>query len=281
MLNHLKCTIDSSGTPFKILNTIKNYAFPPESKGFTSFVMGAENNNPNIVYRKSIIIRRGKKGKKRLETTVLRSPIFRTPKFIEKLANGEFSTTDNLIDIKIYNNLYEDILRYNNQLYEINLNLIGWFLSKGLFIVELDKIIYPVDHEIINKIGDNKIEQKNRRKFWKNTIFKRFIQNIENYFINDAIADIDAEFINPENRIKLLNYIRKAETCLIVPYLEYQRRIDSILINALSYLEAWVEKDKKVLDFIKERKTNVKRNKKNTKLNLQKRLEKIVEGRIV
>lgn len=282
MISDSKCmtqSVQSTGDFFLVTNKIKDTIFPPGTAGFMSFVAGAGNKNPNVAYHKIITVRRGKKGKERLNINTIKTLIFNLPEISlseEELKNQEYK---NIIDIDLTtNNINKEITTLSE--YKNNLQFLGWLLSRSLLVKELNSVVYDGNNKIIqhteasHKYMNNKINILNNHKKSRLT---EFISNIVECFNNGDLDYINDRFTNKATKFMLINELRTAETQLIIPRLEYQNRVCSVLLNALKSIETKVNEDN--LKLIKNTIKSITNKQKFIDKTILLRLEKIVSLR--
>jgi len=107
------------GTKFIVADYTANKAFPPGSLGFISNYGGQFRTFPNTILAEAIIIRRGKKGKDRLERATFATPVFDTgPRVTESKYRGyNFVYTESTGDV------------YKSVLDMPELDFLGWSLA--------------------------------------------------------------------------------------------------------------------------------------------------------
>jgi hypothetical protein len=76
MLRSKTSCIFTAGTGIRVTNNTKDNILSTGTKGYMSFVLGPDQDFPNVVHGEVVVIRRGKGGKERLEVTALSTPIF-------------------------------------------------------------------------------------------------------------------------------------------------------------------------------------------------------------
>jgi hypothetical protein len=231
----LEPTISTSGTAFRISNGIKkDVTFSPDTKGFLSYIIGPDYNNPNIVFHKVVTIRRGKRGKERLNVNILLSPIFNLPgvraewlipadverKFLVDIVTLKGVTT-NIISPKITNNL----------------SFIGKILSRALLTVALDKVLYSSNDKIMQTIG--LLDHKTMNVWPKNKTsqINTFVKEAESLFNENNQDIIYDNYCNEEARAALLKELNDIDVCLAVPRLEYQRKVLNVMLEALDFIK--------------------------------------------
>lgn len=254
----LKCSVQACGLPFIVTDTLKDTTFQPGTQGVLSYVMGPDYNNPNIVFQQVVTTRRGKTGKARMNINMILSPMFEVPgvEFEEM-----FPKTDDrkhFIEIDVDNQLSAPVMGVDDP---VDNNFLSWLFARCLFVRELDKAVYPPDHQIMKtlEMGGGKSVY-----IWpkdKLDVLKQFTGNIERWY-NDGATDSIAEvYSNNTVKPQMLNQLRAIESALIIPRLEYQRKVNGIMIEALNYISKHINnKAKKV-----ENRTEINRSLKKTR----------------
>ena len=72
----LTSQIFSTGTKFVVTDDTKDSTFGPGTTGFISYIKGYDQDYSNVVYLNTVIVKRGKGGKKRIDNSDLTTPIF-------------------------------------------------------------------------------------------------------------------------------------------------------------------------------------------------------------
>jgi hypothetical protein len=76
----LNSQIFPAGTKFVVTDETTDSTYGPGTTGFVSFVRGFDQDYPNVAFLEVSVIRRGKKGKDRLEFAQISTPIFKADK---------------------------------------------------------------------------------------------------------------------------------------------------------------------------------------------------------
>ncbi len=245
----LECSIQACGLPFTVTNTLKDTTFQPETQGFLSYVMGPDYNNPNIVFQQVVTTRRGKTGKSRLNANMILSPIFKVPGIDFTTMFPKTEDRKHFVEINIDNYTTQQIIGDNKP---IDNKYLAWLFSKCLFIRELDKAIYPAEHQIMSTLQMNNNEKQVH--VWpkdKLNKLKNFLGNIERMFNDEEFESIGQMFSNDVDKMVMLTQIRSIEAALLIPHVEYQRKIISVMRDALDYISKFIhDENNKVADVI-------------------------------
>jgi len=238
--NLLTCSLHAPGTPFTVKETIKDNTFIPGTYGFISLLSGPDYTLHNIGFLKVIILRKGKKGKARINTNNILTPLFQLPedKYPEKLIPTE-EELKYLVGIETEENRVINMCDKNTSDDEF----LGWLLARTLFAYELSKVTYPSDNKIMRVLG---INGGQRMVAWcnKGALLEKFRKEIENPFNDGEMDRMYGKYCTQEAKFELLTQLRKVEARLIIPRLEYQRRVNEVLMGALKMMEVTIQEEK-------------------------------------
>lgn len=231
----LECNVQRCGTPFKVTDDFKDTTFGPGSMGLLSYMMGPDNNNPNVVFQQVVTTRRGKGGKPRINKSVILCPIFKVPGIPHELLYPKAGDTKYFVNIDASVGVTDLILNENEAISD---EYMSWLLTRAMLTQELDKVVYPPDHRIMASAG---LQGGGRGSgIWpkdKLDVLKKFAQNVERWH-SDGMTDVIAEeFGSFETRLSMLQQLKKVEASLIIPRLEYHRRILKTLRDALNHIQ--------------------------------------------
>ena len=253
-------TITNPGCGFTLGAKIKNKTFPPDSEGFISYILGPDYNNPNIVFHKVVTTRRGKKGKIRIDTDILLSPIFTVP----GVDMNDIISSDKIDERNFTDLLITPVVTYNmqNQKSMKNLTFIANILSKGLFIKELDKASFKPNTKIMQDIG---IHNKKQVSVWpknKNSLLRKLVEEASQLFNMGETETLVNLFCSNKAKNEIVAELRLLESYLVIPKFEYQRKVYEVLVKALTYIHDNISKKsdktlknrKEILDMIKDSK---------------------------
>lgn len=87
---HLDSHLFATGTKVKVTSKIRSNNYPPNSLIFVSTAFGNFRENPNITILNGTIIRKGKRGKNRLENATLTIPVFDIEREAKNLKRAEY-----------------------------------------------------------------------------------------------------------------------------------------------------------------------------------------------
>lgn len=258
----LETNICNCGTSFKVDEVIKDKTFQPGSKGFLSYIMGPDCNCPNVVFYKVVTIRRGKGGKQRLNENMILVPIFNLPG-----VPLEFTIPSNVerkyfvnIDVNPTDTVDEAALKFTSS--KDRLHFLGQLLARASFAKELDRVVFPNEHQVTQAIGTNGDTRNGNPKIWptgKTAILKSFQDSVENLFSYEDYAVIEDKFWNAEKRGTLRSQLHRVEVALTIPKLEYQRKVGETMKEALVYIDKKLKtKEAKDFENIGELKASVK-----------------------
>ncbi len=239
--NLLTCGLPAPGTPFTVKETLKDNTFIPGTCGFISLLSGPDYTLHNIGFLKVITLRKGKKGKARLNSNSILTPLFQLPddKYPEKLVPAK-EDLKYLVGIETEEGRIADICNKNIPHDEF----LGWLLSRTLFAYELSKVTYPSSNEIMKQLG---INSGRRMNSWceKGELLERFRKEVEPLFNEnkETKAIVYDRYCSPNAKLILLTQLRKIESRLVIPRLEYQRRVNEVFIAALKAMESTVKEE--------------------------------------
>ncbi len=238
----LECNIQPAGCPFMVTDELKDSLLPPKTTGFISYVMGPDHNHPNIVFQQVVTTRRGKGGKHRINNNTLLCPIFKVTGIDSNIMFPEKEERKHFVNLDTVPSQTVSIIGKNDP---IDNNFLAWLLARSLLVKELDQAVYNSDHRIM-KIASLNSGQRQVRvwpKDNKNTL-KVFVNHIEGYRNNDEIDIIHESFCLPEIKDNLLKDIKAKELLLLIPKMEYQQKVSKVLLDALSWVESFISKNK-------------------------------------
>lgn len=280
----LECSIQPAGCPFTITDELKDSLLPPKTTGFISYVMGPDHNHPNIVFQQVVVTRRGKSGKPRINNNTLLCPIFKVAGIDSSVMFSKKEERKHFVNLDTVPSQTVSIIGENTP---IDNNFLAWLLARSLLVKELDQAIYRSDNRIMQVAGLNNGQRQ--VKVWprdNKNVLRLFVDHIEGYRNNDELDIIRDSFCLPEIKDNLLKDIKAKELLLLIPRMEYQQKVAKVLLDALDWVEAFVEKSKDVdkvkikAAIIEERKSITQKNKVFNNI-VTSRLEAISATRIV
>jgi hypothetical protein len=241
--NKLFSTIKNPGQEFIIGEEIKDTMYLPNSMLMSSFILGVDEENPNIGFHQVVMFRRGKSGKPSLKVGTLLSPIYHIEgiPFDELYPGTEdrkyFVMLENPIDstldiTKIEQSEPEDL--------EAFIVLYAWLLSKAKFLKALDSKSHQAENETASILGGDIV---NRPKvIGKFQLIKNVISIMEESVNHERPADTWSRFISDGKLNDVLLELRAAEHMLAVPSNYYTRSIYNLMGSSLTYLKNKVNK---------------------------------------
>lgn len=211
MDKHLSSNILSTGSKFTVTNRIPDGVFGNGTTGIVSHVKGVDTEYTNIVYLQTVILKRGKQGKSRLDIELISIPIF---------------SFDNMNSFTIMPNEkrkhYVDTELCPFSLYNVyemsDLDYLGWALSWARYLNQLSRYtkpfnIWPTKHKnIMNKM-------LNASDYWK----------------EDSIY-LSEEYGSADKREEFIKQMRIMELTLTACSLSYMLKIAKIEVEAIRYL---------------------------------------------
>ena len=233
-----------NGKPFKISSLIKDPVFMPGTKGFISLIQGPDYKNPNIVFLKAVVIRRGVSGKNRIDSNMLLCPIFKSK--LIKNKNLMFPKKNDEVEYKYLVDLNESRIKCIGSVVDKNymphIDFMGWLLSKTLLLKALDSVVY----ESINKtLG---IYEKKVNKMWKpkeESLLSEFTHILRNQLFDGNFESLINSFCTKTKRVNLVSELYDMEVKLAVPMIEYTKRVASVMSGAHRYMTKEIANDKK------------------------------------
>ena len=199
------------GTFFQITDYIRNSVYLPGSFGVVSSVSP----RTNTVWRMaSVIIRRGKKGTKRLERLVLNIPIFKSE--CKEVKNVYMGYSNKIVHAEIISNSPQSIISVDDMEFLAWANAYTWYLQHISTII-IGGAWYGMDEPIIDSA------------FNANLVFNPNHPS-DSYYTFDE-------------RIRLLNAVRKEEIKLVKQAYQYKSAIYRALINCFSACDVFYSCD--------------------------------------
>lgn len=238
----LETTICDPGTYFTISDAIKDGTFIPGSAGFMSMILGPECTCPNVMFYKTIIIRKGKRGKDRFEQAMLLAPIFKLPGVSHDFLIPENDGRKYLVDMQIRReplslesefNVNNGALNFVEEDLGIN-GFVGCLKAKTLFLKELDNITKAATHPLAEKIGNSGVMQR----VWpeKNNPLYNFDRRIDSMYSENNLPQVRDEFCVSPNKGYLIKEISRIEAMLMLPRVEHLNKVEQVAEEALKYI---------------------------------------------
>lgn len=201
----LNSQIFNTGTKFIVTEDTKDNTFGPGTIGFISYVKGHDQDYTNVVYLNTVIIKRGKTGKRRISNSEISTPVF------------DFKD-DNLSKVmpeekRRYYVHIEPVSSYECSVQSMSdIDFLGWSYAMVKYMQKLSTrakhiMVWPTDP----------------------AHFLNQILNIsENY-----METMDSSLTNPEFRDKFIKKIRMMESTLVRSALLYMCRVSEIENRAI------------------------------------------------
>ncbi len=232
MSDFIKHTINAAGSLFIARDSIKDSTFPPGTKGCNSFIMGPDSANPNIVFHKVITTRRGMKGKPRLEFDVILSQIFDVPA-LEEFYNDEETDRKGFVSIDTTSELNNTLIQRTR---DDDVTFIASILSRGIFAKELDNKTYSHENMVMQKVGLYDYKEMN---VWpkKDTLLNKLVSSTLSWFGHGDFEHVRGLFCTKEGKKAVLAELIDVETRLMIPRLVYQRKINTVLQDAIKEVQ--------------------------------------------
>lgn len=140
------------GAKFVATKDTKDNNYPPGTKGFVSYVQGRDLDFPNTLIFHAIVVRRGKNGMKRTDTTMLSAPIINMAEEGYKVLEGYLEPPNSRPGfIRIELAPSKDLIKCSS------LDFIGWASANAMFYSKLlsqspNPVKHPFNTGILNKI---------------------------------------------------------------------------------------------------------------------------------
>lgn len=204
----LNSQIFSPGTKFIVTENTKDNTFGPGTTGFISYVKGHDQDYSNVVYLQTVILKRGKNGKKRLDNSELSTPVFD----IED---------ENLVKVmpeekrRYYVHIEPVIYCEKDVLNMTDMDFIGWSHCQSMYVNKLSR-----RSSLMNSWPEDGNHYLNK------------ILNINEFFTEDIIN----EYSGNEFRQKFTKIIRILEATLVKSALIYLVKTSEIEKRAISEL---------------------------------------------
>lgn len=212
-MKHLSSNILSTGSKFIVTNKISDGTFGAGTTGIVSYVKGVGIECANIAYLQTVILKRGKQGKSRLDVELISIPVF---------SFDTMNSSTIMPDEK--RKYYIDTKPCSSPLYTIyemsDLDYLGWALSWTNYLSQLSQYtkpfnIWPMKQKnIMNKM-------LNASEYWKE----------DPTYLSDAYCDSNS-------REKFIKQMRIMELTLASCSLSYMLKIAKIEVQAIKYLIA-------------------------------------------
>lgn len=207
-MKHLSSNILSTGNKFTVNDKISEGILGIGTTGIIGYVEGVDVECANIVYLRTVILKRGKQGKSRLDVELISIPIF------------NFDTITTIPNEKKRHHV--NIEPCSSPLYTIydmiDLDYLGWALSWASYLNQLSRYTKPFSiWPIKNKNIMNKM--LNAPEYWKE----------DPIHLSDAYSDFNA-------REKFIKQMRIMELTLTPCSLSYMLKIAKIEVQAVKYL---------------------------------------------
>lgn len=230
------------GTKFDVGSSIKDNTFQPGSVGYMSFALGPDESCPNVMFYNTVVVRRGQKGKLRVEQNMLLAPIFVIPGIpleftIPTNEERKYFVDMRPVFLETANFINTDEDQDPEVIIDLEYNFLAHILAKGLFLYELDSVSKPIEHPLIKKLninGDNPRQRIFSNK--KNSLLYKLTTEVENMVREGRSTTLFNDFWHPDAQSKLIYEIQSVEAALTLPLLEYNRKVNSVLKLAIEYI---------------------------------------------
>jgi len=211
-MEFLQSGILDTGTKFTISDRIKNPSHIPGSMGFVASLNGLDDSYQNVVNISTILIRKGKTGKERLEYSRLRVPVF---VFDSKNFAKILPTVENRSNF-VYIDKEKD--QHNNLMEVASLDFMGWATAMS------NKL----------KLMASKCKHSKWPSDNKNPINRML--RLPDYFPEDPAGHIDI-YGSSEFRSTFLNASRSMYSSMVKIHLDMDKSKVTCELNASEFLE--------------------------------------------
>jgi hypothetical protein len=162
-----------------------------------------------------------------------------------------------------------------------SIDFMGWLLAKTSFLRKMDSAMYRRENPIMQSIG---LQGSKQMTIWsrgkkEDSLLLKFNNRAEAYFNDGRMDYLQDEFCLPEKRKTLLQELFRAEACLGIPSLEYNRIIMSICHSAIDHLKTILKDNKEAIKTVGSIQKTYKEKEMFFMQQIDKRLERIKENR--
>jgi len=238
-----------AGTPFDINSLIKDSVFVPGTRGFISLIQGPDYKNPNIVFLKSVVVRRGVGGKDRINSNVLLCPIFKSDTIKDK--SIMFPKESDEVEYKYLVDLDEAPTKMlgdvTDKEYIGHIDFMGWLLSKALLLKALDSVVYEAINE---SLGIHNGRQNNIWKPRNESLLSEFTHIVETQVVGDDLKSLFESFCTKGQRTSLVSELYSVEAKLSVPKIEYNKRAATVIAGAYKHIRSKTKDAKNKVDIM-------------------------------
>lgn len=206
----LKSNILSPGTKFVVTDNTVDGTFGPGTTGFISYVKGIDQDYPNVIYLDVSVIKRGKTGKDRLDSSEISTPIF----LIDDDEIKQFMP-DEKRKYYVYINPIEvtiDLMSF------CDLDFLAWAMSYARYISKLSSKVknFPTWPSDPNNI--------------LNTML-----HMGEYFTDDAVFMMNT-YASESSRHNFIKNIRSVESMLVRNSVNYMSKTATLEFGAVKYI---------------------------------------------
>lgn len=199
------------GTEFVVSPLIKSGTFPPHSAGFIGNFNGQFKNSPNVVILNATLIRKGKRGKQRIENILLTTQVFDIEIERKRLKLDEFKGYP-FVHIVSADNIYSNITDMEP------LEFLGWGIAYITYLAELYR-----DADVAKRWPRGNDSPMN------------IMMNMSSRFYNNP-ADTLNLYAVEHFRTSFTQELRKMETSVAKAVLQYRLTLSAAELKAAAYL---------------------------------------------
>lgn len=210
----MKSNIVNPGSKFVVSPKTEDTTLGPGTTGFISFVMGRDRDYSNVVHYRTIITRRGKAGKERLESFDLSTPIFDL---------GDDSIHRIMPDEKRKNYVHLEIEPKQGNLLEFkDIDFLGWGFAYVTFLRKLSA----------------KVKPNNPWPSINNDHILNVFLNIQEYYA-ESPEETKKQFTRDESRRELIYYARLLESSVAVYSVMYKAKMSQLEYIAVKSIDEY------------------------------------------
>lgn len=199
------------GTEFIVSPLIKSGVFPPFSAGFIGNFNGQFKNSPNVIILNATLIRKGKRGKQRIENILLTTQVFDIEIERKGLKLDEFKGYP-FVHITNAENTYSNVMDMEP------LEFLGWGTAHLTYLAELYK-----DADVAKRWPRGNVSPIN------------IMMNMGDRFYNDPAGALNL-YAAEDFRTNFTQELRMMETSVAKTVLQYKLTLSAAELKAAAYL---------------------------------------------
>jgi hypothetical protein len=214
-MERLSCSLFNPGTRFMVTDDVKEATFGPGTVGIMSHVKSADSDYEDVAHILVSVIKRGKGGKERLNSTALSVPIFFDKKMLDH-KNYLPTGRRHYVHIEPYPFKAQDLMKINP------MNFLGWATSYAKYL-----------HFLADSIA------KPKKGLWPQDGKNPLAVGIRlcDYFSNDEAETIERYGNRIEWRESFITQSRKMESALVKCSLRYKDSVVKMALNSARFVD--------------------------------------------